>query len=259
MNLNRFLSPSVVPVLFMLVATSASAGTSLHQARYGYSVVLPDGWEQIPIEVINAQTRAITTMATSPLGQHYEDGFQQSAQGKWFHCPFVLVQVKETGRVPEAQFTRMKSLSANVKKDMDIASEKLAKIVSGMSLGDTYYDPSNKCLWVRMSMNVGSVGEVRAVTCSFLTEKGWVSFFCYENAAEFDRQLATFLELLRSVQFTEALRYKPHYGDHFGFDFSRLGRSVVVGGLSGGLIWLAIRLMKKQQAKKPPVEPPPLS
>ena len=262
MKLNRQLFWSVASALIASAPLCVAEGKTISQPRLGYTLTLPAGWEEIPGPAIEEQTRSVLAAAQGRMAQHFDDGFQRSGSLKWLQYPYILVQVKETGRVPEGRLTHMKMLRYGIQTGMDTTGKKLNSIVSNLSLGDTYYDPTNKCLLIRMSVNVARVGEVRALTRGFLTEKGMLLFHCYAPALEFDSQLPEFQEILDSVRLSDELRYKPRLGDSIGVDFSRVARSAFVCGITAGLIGLgglAVFAMKRLAARKTPSPgPPPL-
>jgi hypothetical protein len=95
------------------------------------------------------------------------------------------------------------------------------------------------------------------LTCGFLTQKGILSFHCYARTADFGGLLPIFQDLLNSVQLSPELRYQSRIYDRGGFDFGRVGRSALIGGIIGGLVGLISMLVKKRQSNKS--GPPPLS
>jgi len=259
MKSNRRLIHLIAVLSFGVIPFLVIAETVIQQPQLGYTLTLPEGWEQIPNKAIQEQTRAVTATTGGQISQQYQDGFQQSAGGGWFQYPYVLVESRETGRVPEGQLARMKSMRPEMQNGLDSVSKKLNSIMSNMSLGETYYDATNKCILVRITMKVANVGEVEALTCGFLTEKGILTFHCYSTAAEFDKLLPVFQGLLKSVRLSDGLRYQPRLSDSIGFDFGRVGRSAFIGGAVGGLVGVAVWLKKKLQSKgSHPTEPPPL-
>jgi hypothetical protein len=244
---------------FASISGLVFAGTVIHQPQLGYSLTMPDGWEQIPTKAIEEQMQAAAAATGTQMSQRYDDGFQRANGGDYFQHPYIMVQVKENGRMPEQQLTKMKSVRAGLQTGLDSASKKLAPVISNMTLGESYYDADNECVLIRMSMNLEIIGEVKALTCCFLTERGMLLFHCYSKAAEFDTQLLVFQDLLKSVKISDDLKYKPRLGDSIGLDFGRIGRSTLIGGVIGGLFGVVFWLKKKIQNKQPQsTEPPPL-
>jgi hypothetical protein len=248
-------------VCLVAVALSAfapglvSGGTVIENPNHGYTLTLPDGWERIPGKAIEELVAKVAAAAGGKISEHYDDGFQQSAGGKWFQYPYVLVQARENGRIPEAKLAEMKSVREGMQKGLNEAEGKLSSLVSGLSLGDTFYDASNKCILIRFSMNAPNVGEIKALTCGFLTERGILLVHCYARAADFDRQLPIFQSILDSVRISEDLRYKPRLSDKIGFDVSQSLRSGLIGGLIGGAVGVIMWLTKRKKTQGPPPLP----
>src|SRR4030095_5736073 len=108
MNLDRLLKWLPLLTLFAGAHLSVSEGSVISQPRFGYSVTLLADWEQIPQPALDNYIRTINAIANSQFGQGYQDGFQRFANGAWFKYPYVLVQVTQSGRIPESQLARMK-------------------------------------------------------------------------------------------------------------------------------------------------------
>src|SRR6266566_9890293 len=206
-------------------------GAVFDQSAYGYSANFPEGWRQIPPQVLADYSDTVKRVSGGKVSQQYQDGYQRDFKGKWLIHPYILVQVKETGRVPEGQLRNMKPFRRGIEKGLGQAADGLGVVLSQAALGETVYDSTNKCLWMQFSANVAGVGPIKAVSCGFLTEKGVIYFHCYSKAAEFEELLPTFQRAMSSVGITEALRYKPHLGDPVGFDFGTVFRRTLYGAL----------------------------
>ena len=77
--------------LICLAATLQSAtmsfpalgDTVVPQPQYGYTVALPQGWAQIPTDVIDKQIRAINDATGAKMQVKFVDGFQPAGE-PWF-------------------------------------------------------------------------------------------------------------------------------------------------------------------------------
>ncbi len=228
------------------IGFSALGDTVVPQPQYGYTVTLPQGWTQIPTDVIDRQMRALNDVTGAKMPQKFVDGFQPAGR-PWFQYPYILVQAKETGPISEEQLRTMKSFQSGLQKGLDETKKKLSSVISESSLGETVYDPSNKCVWISFSMNAVNVGAIKAVTCGFLTRKGMVAFNCYARTADFDQRLAEFNSILATVRISDDMQYQPGLGRR-GFDLSQVMRSGLIGGMAGAVIGLVMWLMKKKKS-----------
>ncbi len=235
-------------------------GAAFDQSAYGYSANFPEGWRQIPAQVLVDYSDTVKRISGGRVSEKYQDGYQRDFKGKWLVHPYILVQVKETGRVPEGQLRNMKPVRRSIEKGLGQAADGMSVVLSQAALGETLYDSTNKCLWMEFSADVAGVGPIKALSCGFLTEKGVIYFHCYSRAAEFEDLLPTFQRAMSSVGITEALRYKPHLGDPVGFDFGSVFRWTLYGALIGGVAGVIIWLVKKFQAYRTSSgpRPPPL-
>lgn len=237
--------------------TAALSAATVDEVARGFSIDLPRGWLTIPKETLDNYSDMMAVRSGGKVNERYQHGYQRGFNGQWLIHPYVLVQVKETGRVPDGQLRQMKPFHAGVERGLNKAAENLSGLLSGAALGETLYDATNHCIWMHFSAEVAGIGPIKAVTCGFLTEKGVIFFHCYAKAAEFDALLPAFQQLLASVKIAENLKYKSRLGDAAGFDFSKILRSTIIGGVVGGLVGLVVWLAKKLKPAKGGGSPPP--
>jgi hypothetical protein len=235
-------------------------GAVFDQSRYGYSANLPEGWRQIPPKILADYSDTVNRVSGGKIRQQYQDGYQRDFNGKWLIHPYILVQVQETGRVPEGQLRNLKPVRRGIEKGLGQAADGLGDVLSQAALGETLFDSTNKCLWMQFSANVAGVGPIKAVSCGFLTEKGVIYFHCYSKAAEFEELLPAFQRAMSSVGITETWRYKPHLGDQVGFDFGTVFRrtlyGALIGGVAGAIVWSVKKFQANRTSSGP--RPPPL-
>ena len=237
---------------FAALPLRARGDIVVQRPKYGYTVTLPPGWVRIPADVLDEHLKALGAVAKGKLDQKFTDGFQPAGT-PWFQYPYIMVQVVESGPIPARELEGMKSFRSGVQEGLDEAKKKLPTMISDLSLGETAYDASNQCIWIRVSMQAAGVGEVKGVTRGFLTSYGMVTFNCYAQAQDFDQRLPVFNSLLANVKISDDMRYDPTAASHGSFDFSRAGRSGLIGGLIGGAVGLFMWLSKrKKSADGPP-------
>src|SRR6266566_2382463 len=125
--------PTFFIVLLAGLALLASADTYSGPA---YDLVLPDGWVQIPQDVIQRTMQQVSS-GGSGGGFKFDAGFQLKGQ-TWFAYPYVLVQTIAYPKEPSE--AEMRSLITQIAGSqlMDQAKLQLSpaaqKIVSNMSV-----------------------------------------------------------------------------------------------------------------------------
>src|SRR5258706_13013244 len=97
-------------LLLILNAPVVFGQTTVSNQSLGYLVTMPAGWEQIPTSVIDAQLQTVASAVGGHLSQHFDDGFQKSVNtnqllvtGSKFQYPYILVESKHNGRIPEGK------------------------------------------------------------------------------------------------------------------------------------------------------------
>ena len=242
----------------VLIATQAS-GAVVDCARDGFSVTVPDGWQAIPAQVLSDYSASISKLAGGKFNETYEYGYQRDYHGQWLLYPYMLVQVKEMGRVPEGQLAGMKQFRQGAAQGIEKAAKTLDGIVSDMSLGETFYDATNKCIWMQLSGTSSEGAKFRGITCGHLTEKGVLFFHFYARASEFESLLPIFNQVAASVNIRDGLKYVSRANDTGGFDFGRVRKSALTGALIGGVVGFCAWAIRKFGRKSPPPLPPAAS
>lgn len=260
--------PRFLPLLVLALAgwsgTHLSAAT-FDEKAHRFSITLPDGWQAIPKQVLDDYSEQVASRSGGKISEQYVLGYQRGYQGQWLAHPYILVQIKDSGRIPDGQLRQMKSFHAGAERGLNKASDSLGGLLTSAALGETLYDATNRCIWMHYTIDVAQVGQIKGVTCGFLTEKGMLLFHCYGRSSEFSALLPVFQRALALVNISEELKYQPRPGDRTGLDFSRVIRAAIIGGVIGGgvllviglVVWLARRKKPAAPAAFPP--PPPLS
>jgi hypothetical protein len=186
-------------------------GTELPQsiaAKEGFTLHLPKDWKPIPKEILDKYSRAIAKMAPQAEKQVYDYGFQRSDAPKWFAYPYILVQVKRTGRIPEEQLKALKRIEKAMDESFSKTTDSLSAITSNASLGEPIYDPASHILWTRIAIDIKNTGTVRGTIGTILTEEGFVQIAGYvkEDNSE------TYLPIFESVIATTEIRADLKYG-----------------------------------------------
>jgi len=217
----------------------------------GFSIFLTNNWKEIPKDILEESAKAYAE-ATKMDRQYYDYGFQLTSSQNWLQYPYILIQVKKSGRIPDSQLKKYKTLETDMQKGLQEAEKKSVGLLSDSKLGETYYDSENHILFTLIKMNVQSIGTVVGLTAVKLTEEGFIQFSGYAIESVADKYISFFKDAVRQIKLQDHLVYKPRLTDSVpiisSIDWSKVGEKALIGAIIGGLmsaIALMIRKIKK--------------
>ncbi len=201
----------LLSLLFIMPAVLCPAvetGTRL-PTKEGFTLQLPRGWKPIPGEILDAYEREIARMAPKAETQDYDYGFQLSSARKWFAYPYILVQVKSSGKVPQDQLRSMARIGEAMDTGFARARESISSIAANGKMGEPVLDEAAHTLWTRLSVDVKGVGTINGLVGTVLTEKGFIQISCYAKGEEFQGYLPLFEGMIRGTVLSDDLKYRP--------------------------------------------------
>lgn len=197
-------------VLVCFLPLPVLAGT-LNFQKDGFALTFPPGWIAIPSEVITQAQLEMAKAAPNAPKPQYDYGFQFGSKEQWFTYPYILIQIKRTGRVPEPQLEKLD------KFDSTETSQKLQKlageIMTEVEIGKMRYDPATRVIWVNTGSNVAELGRVSGISAIIPTEFGIVQLMGYAKEQEFMGFLSSFHEIVQSASFADGVKYQPQKSD----------------------------------------------
>ncbi len=195
--------------LVLLVGTTCF-GVELPQsfpAGDGFTMHLPENWKPIPKNVLDTYSRAIAKMAPKAEKQSYDYGFQRADTPKWFTYPYILVQVKRSGRIPEEQLEALKRIEKAMDDSFAKAKDSLSSFTSNASIGEPLYDPATHILWTRVAIDVKETGTVRGIVGVILTTEGFIQIACYAKDVDFTEYLPLFETVINTTEISDKMKY----------------------------------------------------
>jgi len=179
----------------------------------GFTIRLPAGWVSIPRDVLDSYANKIARNAPNLANQRLDYGFQLSTSRNWFEYPYIMVQIKRTGRIPESQLESLDQVQRGMNKGLGQTQQSMSGVISDAHLGKTTYDPSLHILWSRISANVTGIGVVKGLCAVLLTEDGVIQIISYAMDRDFERSAPLFEEIAKNAVVDDNLRYKPRLTD----------------------------------------------
>lgn len=228
------------------IALHTAAAAPFSALSDGFSIQLPPGWIPIPSAAIGERIRELVRRAPNAPTLHYDYGFQFGSPDRWFTPPYVLIQVKRTGRIPESEFAKLDRFSGN-----DTAAElqdKFRGIATDTEIGKMRYDPTSRVIWLNAGLNVAGVGRIAGVSAIVPTEYGTIQLSGYAHEREFMGFLTQFHEMVSSLAVVDNAKYRPRATDRFPFLGWIEWDSVIFAALTGAfgaVVGLAFRRRRK--------------
>jgi hypothetical protein len=244
------LLPTAVGVLLLLAAaaTPATREVSLYDGQVTLS--LPTGWREIPQEELELYTLQMTEATGGRVTETYQYGFQPEGAKGLRAYPQILVQVKESGRLPYGPLLRLPSLEA-AREAQGTRTNTSGPLMDNITLDQLFFDHSRYALRVSSSLDLADVGKVGVHTASFLTERGRFVVHCYDLLPRFELTAPLFDDLIRSVRFAPPLAYRPRLSDRYPALADLDWRHWALAGL---IVALAVALavtVRRQRRQRP--------
>lgn len=217
-----------------------------------FSFRLPGGWIEIPSEVIIAANDKIKQQA--PAGANvpvYDYGFQRDPVNNWMEYPYILVQVMNTGRIPEYQLKSMPKLT----EEQQNKAASLSPAISSIEMGQTYYDEAAHVVWMTAQSDIAGIGKVANLTGMIPTQKGFVIMHAYSPAEAFQTYVPLFQKIISSTAINPNIAYNPNFNDLSPTErivskgISGAISGAVLGGLVGGIGALSYFFKKRKKDK----------
>jgi len=240
---------SILSVLLVLTFSIPSISEEITlPAGNDYDISIPSDWLEIPKEVL--EQYQTTVSETTGQNQTYEYGYQSSKNENWLEYPYVLVQVKHTGRISEGHLKNFKKIESEYNEGIEKLKESAGDLFSNMSMGEPLYDSSIHVLWSNAMMNVQGVGRVKGIIAVKLTEYGFIQFMGYGLEQNFIKYEDMYRNMVYSINLKESDIYKPRVTYEaptiFGINLGQIAMTAMVCGL----ISVIFSLLKKSNRKK---------
>jgi len=234
-------------VLLIVTFTRVSIASGSELQKNGFSIYLPDGWVEIPRDVIDAYEKEIARLAPNAPAQHYDYVFQLDSSENWFEYPYILIKVENTGRIPENQLKKFEEYP--IQESIDKYKKGLSSIMSDIQPGKMVYDKQTKMIWMRIESSIANIGPISGISGIVPTEKGFIQVIGYSLRENYPNYEVVFQSVALSVSPEPLLAYKPKWSDSLppavtGIDWGKITGKAIEGALIGGIFALILALIK---------------
>lgn len=230
-------------IVACVVALTLSASGETFQTSDLFSIDLPDGWLQVPADILDEFSLKNESISSNAPAQYYDYGYQAEApNGRWLSYPYVLVQVRPIGRIPSSELARYQKLSAEVEEFT----------LPEVSVGDAVYDKENQTLWSTLATHTDDGTPVKALVAVKLTEVGYIRLMGCTTEDTFGEYESIFREAFSLLGIDESIAYKPQVADAIpsvgGIKTGKVLVWIVQAMVIGGVLW-AIYLPLRRKLK----------
>lgn len=234
-NIKTFL---LTTFLNLILITSAPAEplTRDYPTKDGFTVKMSENWKPIPKNVLDAYTIALEKFAPNMQKQVYDYGYQLASNENWLVYPYILIQIKNTGKVPQRELRNLKKLQHQIELSASNASEALGKVISVLNSGDMIYDETNHIVFSIFTMDVEKAGKVKGLISVILTNQGSINLYGYALESEFDKYSAFYMDVAKNIQVNETLRYTAGLNIPWGY--------ILIGIIVVGVVFFLRRKRK---------------
>ncbi len=234
----------------LLIGNSITHAKVLNYPDDGIGVSLPDKWIEIPKEVIQTMFQELARQVPNAEAQHYDYGYQLDSAEKWLEYPYILIQIKNSGRIPERELEKLEQYPAS--KEIEEQENEFEDLLSSLKMEKMHYDHNSGIIWMKIQFNIPNVGQVSCLTGMIPTEKGLIQVNGYSLQPDFEHYVSIFKDFTKNIIISKELKYQPEWSDkipvlgetNWGGVISKAIAGAIVGGIVAFIIWL---LRKKKR------------
>ncbi|MDL1958104.1 MAG: hypothetical protein LWX01_11380 [Deltaproteobacteria bacterium] len=234
----------IISVVFVLPGiASGTEFTQRFNAKEDFTLKLPYNWVQIPGEVLDEHSRKLQQAAPDAEKLVYDYGFQLSGAGYWLACPYILICLNKTGRIPEG---KMKKLTKEKK-----GSKPIEERISGIpdtEVGEILYDLDDHTLWMTF---LADAEKIKGLIATKLTREGCIQIVCYAEDQDFNEYRKLFEDIVKNICISEDLEYKPRITDSIPI-ISQINFDKALPRLFSGVIVIALIWLLLNRGKRSP-------
>ena len=226
------------------------------ETKDGFTIRMPEGWIAIPREMIQALADENAKSLPNAPKVIYDYGFQSADSENWFEYPYLVIQVRRIGRLPESELNPIKKINTLLNESGKVIDRDYSGL-SDLEFNETIYDPELHIILTRLSAECPPYGRVRCLSGTRLTEFGSIGIYCYALESTYSYYAPVFEAIIKQVEIPDSIAYTVRWTDTIpflrGIDWpSAIGKVIgitMVMTLSGWLYGLG----KKKNKKDPKV------
>lgn len=247
-----------------LLSNSALAW-SYHSFSYGYTVSLPEDWEQVPDEVLAVRGPGLPAIRSR--NGRFDVAFQPKRKSKWMDYPYILVEVVPYSSMGYQQQVDQREILEIVKANTGLdplnpyPTEGQTAMGGGEAESDTVLDfeqTNHRFMWSSTS-HLDRLGTIRTRQWGFFGKDCLVNITLYEQGRGSERLRDMARTVAGSFKYEIGREYQPAFT---AGEFARMLKQlvstpstgvIVTGGCVGVAVIFALVSLFTSRSR-PPVE-----
>ena len=228
---------------FSMIPTFMYSQTFELYEKAVFGISIPTDWEEIPKEMLDGYSKNLLELAPDAPVPNFDYGFQAGDSETWFSYPYILISIKNTGRLSKKELLSLPDLS--IDEYIDELGEAMENITSEVDMGQMYYDKASNIIWMHLEASVIGVGEIHGLNAMILTERGYIAAAAYSFKKDFTSYQALFRLIQKSILPIPSLRYESRITDSIPMSIRGINwAEVIAAAIIGGIIFLFQSLKK---------------
>jgi hypothetical protein len=183
-----------------------SFGTAIEFSKDGFKLFIPNNWIEIPQKQVAIKAASLSSNYSNAPHESIDYAFQPKSNAYWFDYPYIIIQIKNTGRVTEKQLKELNRFSFDSTKGK--IEKQLNDQLSKSQMTAFTYDVAHNIIWSELTADVQDVGKIYSLVGAVLTANGSISFYCSCKYTTMKRYYYVFQNIIYSVVISEQLKYK---------------------------------------------------
>jgi hypothetical protein len=203
-----------------------------------FTLTLPDHWVEVPPSVLTAAENALRKRAPKAVVPSYDYAFQPATSKTWLTYPYILVQVNNSGKVPESELKALPKIDTN--ELLRANTKSLKPIISELSVGRMQFDETEHVVWMAGRLEAPGVGKIQGLTAVIPHDRGTLTLHGYALEKNFAKFEPTFRQVVKSTTISSQLPYTPRWTDHIPvlgkLNCVKMTDSALLGAIGGAII-----------------------
>lgn len=174
---------------------------------------IPDDWQEIDPYHLDELTMWSAETTAGRSVEVYQHGFRPQDPSADPSLPYLLVQIRESGRLRYGRFLHIQPLDELQDEAHRSFPNGIPPLVMGVAVDHVSFDPTTFRLRLEHSLNLRFMGRVTVLTAALMTERGLVSFHFVDRERRINDGRVLFNGIVDSVRLSPEIAYQPKMSD----------------------------------------------
>lgn len=210
------MSRITVSILLLAAATAVASTASDHHDNTvsiydgRTTFALPGGWTEIPPSELEEIAMRVAEATEGRSAEYYQHGYFPPSflDDPWL--PHLLVQIRESGRIPYGRFLNLDPDSSEAN-----APSGVPPLILGVAVDRMDFDTEKMCIHIEHTLDLRFKGRIRILTAAFLTERGVFALHFANRENRIAESRGIFDAVVASVSLDPEIAYQPRVSDRW--------------------------------------------